>query len=330
METPLLDNAPMLEQRGDHFCCLLCQRQFASEVQLRKHLTKSSLHADNLAAAEAAGRVAAVPTQQPREQTKRPAPDEAAPPPKRERSEATSSGSIDCGAAASSHPPASQPPASLPEASSSRLSALEQMELFEKRLKVEAKRQPEKDKEEAETTAIVDSNRARTMNNQMDWECSGCSMVRVRWITPAPLLLRWVGALSKASRAARLCADQLCARRRVWQMLETCRPHDQISHQPPKGDQARALRCPSARVLTNIPLRPPLAVVAQRHRCHVMRPLGLLLNRLSSLCLQRVCSARYFANDEAMAGKVHQPQQLEQRSDGSHPMRADRASFSQR
>jgi len=251
METPLLDNAPMLEQRGDHFCCLLCQRQFASEVQLRKHLTKSSLHADNLAAAEAAGRVAAVPTQQPREQTKRPAPDEAAPPPKRERSEATSSGSIDCGAAASSHPPASQPPASLPEASSSRLSALEQMELFEKRLKVEAKRQPEKDKEEAETTAIVDSNRARTMNNQMDWECSGCSMINF----------------------ARVVVCGKCSK-------------------------------------------------------HVDHTTKYLTNRLKEIKHERF--ARYFANDEAMAGKVHQPQQLEQRSDGSHPMRADRASFSQR
>ena len=54
------------------------------------------------------------------------------------------------------------------------MSALEQMELFEKRLKVQAKRKPEKE-EKAEGFEIdIDSNRARTINNQMDWECGEC------------------------------------------------------------------------------------------------------------------------------------------------------------
>ena len=55
-----------------------------------------------------------------------------------------------------------------------KMSALEQMELFEKRLKVQAKRKPEKE-EKAEGFEIdIDSNRARTINNQMDWECGEC------------------------------------------------------------------------------------------------------------------------------------------------------------
>ena len=53
------------------------------------------------------------------------------------------------------------------------MSALEQMELFEKRLKVQAKRAPEKAPTN-EAEAMVDSNHARSMNKQMDWDCSGC------------------------------------------------------------------------------------------------------------------------------------------------------------
>ena len=250
METPLLDNGPMLEQRGDKFCCLLCQRQFDSDVKLRKHLTKSSLHADNLAAAEAAGRVAAQQQGEP-PAAKRPAPDAAAPPSKRERSEAQDRGSNDSGGASSSQPPASPPPAPPQASSSSGLSAIEQMELFEKRLKVDAKRQPEKEKHDPEKPAIVDSNCARTMNGNMDWKCSDCGMLNF----------------------ARVVVCGKCSR-------------------------------------------------------HIDHTTEYVSNRLKEIKHERF--ARYFANDDGMAGRVYQPQQQEQRSDGSHPTRADRASFSQR
>lgn len=53
----LLDDGPMVVQRGDNWCCLLCKRQFKSEQLLVKHVDKSSLHRDNLAQASKAGRV---------------------------------------------------------------------------------------------------------------------------------------------------------------------------------------------------------------------------------------------------------------------------------
>ena len=48
-----LDGAPMIEVRGEHWCCLLCMRQFQTEKKVMKHLEKSDLHAQNLAAAAA-------------------------------------------------------------------------------------------------------------------------------------------------------------------------------------------------------------------------------------------------------------------------------------
>lgn len=155
-----LDGASMVQLRGEHWCCLLCMRQFKSEQQVRKHLDKSSLHADNWSAALAAGRVS---TEHVQQRNKRPIDTaaEAAPPPKRDR------------------PLPHAPPAAstaTPAAPSGALSALEQMELFEKRLKVQAKRQPDT-LQDGVNYAEVDSNRARTMNGQMDWECSGCGML---------------------------------------------------------------------------------------------------------------------------------------------------------
>ena len=52
-----LDGALMVQHRGEYVCCMLCLRQFASEYKVRKHLAKSALHAGNLEAALAAGRV---------------------------------------------------------------------------------------------------------------------------------------------------------------------------------------------------------------------------------------------------------------------------------
>ena len=57
------------------------------------------------------------------------------------------------------------------------MSALEQMALFEKRLKTEAKRMPEKEIV-PEDDVKVDSNRARSINKQMDWECGSCNTVQ--------------------------------------------------------------------------------------------------------------------------------------------------------
>ena len=64
-------------------------------------------------------------------------------------------------------------------------------ELFEKRLKTDAKRAPEKAAVPAEE-AVVDSNHARSINRQMDWECSGCD-ARVDICGAQPRLSRtWV------------------------------------------------------------------------------------------------------------------------------------------
>ena len=57
----MLDGAAMVTQRGEHWCCLLCLRQFDSLAKVRKHLIKSTMHAENLAAAVAAGRVSQPP-----------------------------------------------------------------------------------------------------------------------------------------------------------------------------------------------------------------------------------------------------------------------------
>jgi hypothetical protein len=149
----LLDSSPMIVHRPDEgWCCLLCLRKFPSEAHVQKHLAKSSLHANNLVAATAAGRTGGA--------HKLPKPSAASKRPREEEREVP--------------PPSSVSGSSL----SNKLSAIEQMELFEKRLKVEKQRQPEKPS--ASREAEVDSNRARTINQQRDWECSGCGMVRAR------------------------------------------------------------------------------------------------------------------------------------------------------
>ena len=135
-----LDARPLVVNRGEHWCCLLCRRQFVSQEKLCRHLAKSDMHVANTAAAVSAGRM--------RAPAKRAAShdDVAQPDPKR-RAEPASVGS-------------------------SSLSAMERMELFERRLKSEAKARPASKEKQVEE---VDSDQARTINNQMDWECGECS-----------------------------------------------------------------------------------------------------------------------------------------------------------
>lgn len=149
--TTTLDGGPLVAQSGADFCCLLCQRQFQADKKLRKHLAKSELHAGNLEAAVVAGRVTDVAKQRP-------------------LGEEGDAGSRKRERAADG---AGEGPAPRAE-SSGAMSAMEQMELFERRLKSQAKVAPAS-KPKREIEAEVDSNRARTINNQMDWECSECN-----------------------------------------------------------------------------------------------------------------------------------------------------------
>lgn len=139
---------PLTVRRGEHHCCLVCLRQFKSERHLCRHLDRSTLHADNLAAAIAAGRVP--PTAASR-------PDDASRPSAGAKRLVPDTPADACASGASSN--------------SGSMSALEQMELFAKSLKGKATRT-----EKPIDMGQVDSNHARSMNKQMDWICSGCNM----------------------------------------------------------------------------------------------------------------------------------------------------------
>lgn len=138
----------------------MCERQFKSEVHLGKHLEKSDLHKENLAKAVAIGRLTQ-PSKRPAEGPAETS-DAVEPSAKRERLVAPTE---------APNPASDSGSSSVAASSAAPMSALEQMELFEKRLKSQAKMQPQK---KAATTADVDSNKARTINNQMDWECGEC------------------------------------------------------------------------------------------------------------------------------------------------------------
>lgn len=166
MQTMLDGDSPLVKLNAvtGKWCCMLCKRQFPTEKLLGQHCSGSTLHRTNLAEAEAGGRIRGGSSAPPPAATKRPLPSERAEPPSKssrwgERGEASSA-------------PEAGGSVVLPEG---KMSALEQMELFEKRLKVQAKRTPAKEEKAEEFE--VDSNRARTINNQMDWECSECGQI---------------------------------------------------------------------------------------------------------------------------------------------------------
>ena len=177
-----LDDAPLIVQRGgEQWCCMLCKRQFETQEKLCKHLTKSSLHAENTAAAGSRLREVS--------RSKRPIEEGGGDEPPAKRPPAAGSvlpmqpgmepavarqpppGGGDLGASASGSGDGTSGGGG--SGGGGGMSALEQMALFEKRLKSQAKRMPEKIVE-PEDPVKVDSNKARTINNQMDWECSGC------------------------------------------------------------------------------------------------------------------------------------------------------------
>ena len=139
---------PITVRRGEQWCCLVCLRQFTSERHVERHVVRSALHATNLANAVAAGRVP-------------PSLSDVARPAKRERSavEANLAGGGGGGGGGSG--------------GGGSLSALEQMELFEKRLK--GRTSTDKIERVPEKKAVVDSTHARSVNGQMDWDCSKCN-----------------------------------------------------------------------------------------------------------------------------------------------------------
>uniref|UniRef100_A0A7S0PXJ7 G-patch domain-containing protein n=1 Tax=Coccolithus braarudii TaxID=221442 RepID=A0A7S0PXJ7_9EUKA len=161
----LLDGTtPLIGVRDGRWCCLLCERQFKSERHLGKHLATSELHKQQVAEAIASGRLVL---------------------PAREAGT-----SVDVARAASSeanHTAASATTSAGAKRARSEgladagggeksggggMSALEQMALFESRLKSQAKVKP--DRRDDREFSNVDSNKARTINNQMDWECGEC------------------------------------------------------------------------------------------------------------------------------------------------------------
>ena len=153
-----LDDAPLCQlklQLGvERWCCLLCRRQFRSARHIGRHLERSALHRDHLATARLHGRVSGA---LPATAAARGAP---------------SSSPLVAAAPGPAGGGALPPEAPLEAAVAKPMSALEQMELFEKRLKKQGKSEPKKMSEMEE--AMIDSNKARTINNQMDWECGQC------------------------------------------------------------------------------------------------------------------------------------------------------------
>ena len=180
---PFLDERPMVVRAAalpspalrvvgstcDTYCCLLCARRFESIQEVAAHINMSVPHAERLAAAVANGRIS----------------EALVPRPNSNEPRSAAGSSVDAATTSKRPRDGEESPApSLPaHTATTGLSALEQMELFEKRLKVEAnwKQQPPAG---AHASASCDTDQqrvinssvkhARSINKQMDWECSGC------------------------------------------------------------------------------------------------------------------------------------------------------------
>ena len=146
---------PLVAVRDERWYCLLCERQFRSERHLARHLTQSKLHREAARKASASGRLALAAGGGADDD----APDLGA---KRARSEGGGGGGGGGEASA---------PGGGVGGGDGTMSALEQMALFEKRLQSQAAHKPEK---KATNPAHIDSNKARSINQQMDWECDKC------------------------------------------------------------------------------------------------------------------------------------------------------------
>uniref|UniRef100_A0A7S0J3Q0 RanBP2-type domain-containing protein n=1 Tax=Calcidiscus leptoporus TaxID=127549 RepID=A0A7S0J3Q0_9EUKA len=159
LDVMLLDGKAMFDEVDARLCCLLCERQFKSLEHLRRHVRASELHTFNFQHASEQGRVSerASTFMEPA------ANGESA---KRRKVDSAEAGTAlhwtlegaedgDSGAAGRA---------------SAGLSALEQMDLFQKRLQAQDRHRPA----ETEDANLASIRNARTINQQTDWECSGC------------------------------------------------------------------------------------------------------------------------------------------------------------
>lgn len=147
----LVGGEPLAAVREGSWCCLLCERRFRSERHICRHLRRSEMHRDAYAAALRARRLV-----EPSGAIKRgreTEPDAAHGSPGLRPSKAPLGLGVGVGG-------------------NMGVSAIEQMELVQQRLAAASKVQKRQNKREEDE---VDSNRARSINNQMDWECGECS-----------------------------------------------------------------------------------------------------------------------------------------------------------
>ena len=179
---PFLDERPMVVRAAalpspalrvvgstcDTYCCLLCARRFESIQEVAAHINMSVPHAERLAAAVANGRIS----------------EALVPRPNSNEPRSAAGSSVDAATTSKRPRDGEESPApSLPaHTATTGLSALEQTELLEKRLKVEAVEAAAPAGAHASASCDTDQQRvinssvkhARSINKQMDWECSGC------------------------------------------------------------------------------------------------------------------------------------------------------------
>mmetsp|Transcript_31481 Transcript_31481/g.100666 ORF Transcript_31481/g.100666 Transcript_31481/m.100666 type:complete len:240 (+) Transcript_31481:116-835(+) len=150
-----LSGGPLVAVRDGAWCCLLCERRFGSERHIARHLSRSKLHRDNYASGLTARRIG-----------------EPSAGLKRARDDGP----------ASTHLKPAEPAAAvgigIGAGGGGGVSAIEQMEMVQQRLaaasKASAKKPARRERERDHHEGEVDSNKARSINGQLDWECSDC------------------------------------------------------------------------------------------------------------------------------------------------------------